>query len=174
MAPDFRFTGRLCGPDQVEHMKRVALSAASLFTLSIAACVGDGVEYGGVGMPVAAPTSTVPCEMANLQRIKEGHVFLHQEVLFFFFAKGEWETNNNTVVTYDVTTEGQPVNVRYVGPPEYLRHTTRQKLIRAASDYVQETRYAPTSSYVTGCDFELNYLVRWQRNGREGEPPPNI
>ena len=70
--------------------------------------------------------------------------------------------------------EGQPVNVRYSGPPEYLRHTTRQKLIRAASDYVQETRYAPTEVYTTGCEFELNYVVRWQRNTREGEPPPNI
>ena len=153
-------------------MKRIALSVAS--ALSIAACVGDGVEYGGVGMPVAAPTSTVPCEMANLQIVKEGRVFLHQEVLLFFFAAGEWQTANNTVVTYDVTSLGQPVNIRYSGPPEYLRHTTRQKLIRAASDYVQDTRYAPSQAYATGCEFELNYVVRWQRNTRDGEPPPSI
>jgi hypothetical protein len=153
---------------------RIALSAAGIFALSFVGCVGDGVEYGGVGVPISAPVETVPCETAKLQRVKEGHIFLHQEVLFFFFATGGWQTANRTVLTYDVTSEGQPVNVRYSGPPEYLRHTTRQKLIRAASDYVQETRYAPTQAYATGCEFELNYVVRWQRNTREGEPPPNI
>lgn len=150
---------------------RIAVSAAGVFALSLVGCVGDGVEYGGVGTPALAPAVTVPCEMANLQRVKEGRVFLHQEVLFFFFATGNWQTANRTMVIYDVTPEGQPVNVRYLGPPEYLRHTTRQKLIRAASDYVQETRYAPTRAYATGCEFELNYIVQWQRNGREGEPP---
>ena len=132
------------------------------------------MEYGGVGTPVAAPASTIPCDMASLQRVKEGRVFLHQEVLYFFFATGGWETANRTVLTYDVTAEGQTANVRYSGPPEYLRHTTRQKLIRAASDYIQETRYAPTNVYTTGCEFELNYVVRWQRNTRDGEPPPKI
>ena len=153
---------------------RIALSAAGIFALSFAGCVGDGVEYGGVGAPISAPVEAIPCETAKLQRVKEGHIFLHQEVLYFFFAAGGWQTANRTVLTYDVTREGQPVNVRYSGPPEYLRHTTRQKLIRAASDYVQETRYAPTQVYATGCEFELNYVVRWQRNTREGEPPPNI
>ena len=155
-------------------MKTLTHSSAGILALSLAACVGDGVEYGGVGMPVAAPTSTVPCEVANLQRTKEGRIFLHQEVLYFFFAAGEWRTANNTAIVYDVTSHGQPVNIRFSGPPEYLRHTTRQKLIRAASDYVQETRYAPTESYTAGCEFELNYVVRWQRNTRDGEPPPNI
>jgi hypothetical protein len=155
-------------------MKLLASSAVSVFALSLVACVGDGVEYGGTGAPALAPAATVPCEAARLQRIKEGRVFLHQEVLYFFFATDGWQISNRTVLTYDVTTEGRPVNVRYSGPPEYLRHTTRQKLIRAASDYIQETRYAPTPDYTEGCEFELNYVVRWQRNTREGEPPPKI
>ena len=159
---------------QVEHMKHLALSAAGILAFSLAACVGDGVEYGGVGMPVAAPTSAVPCEMASLQLVKEGRIFLHQEVLYFFFAAGEWQRPHHTKLTYDVTSHGQPVNIRYAGPPEYLRHTARQKLIRAASDYIEESRYAPTEAYATGCEFELNYVVRWQRNTREGEPPPKI
>jgi hypothetical protein len=153
---------------------RIALLAANAISLSLVGCVGDGVEFGGVGAPVLPPVETVPCQTANLQRVKQGHVFLHQEVLYFFFATGGWQTANRTVLTYDVTSAGQPVNVRYSGPPQYLRHTTRQKLIRAASDYVQETRYAPTQVYATGCEFELNYVVRWQLNGRQGEPPPNI
>ena len=118
-------------------MKHPAFLIAGILALSLSACVGNGVEYGGVAAPVATPIETVPCEAADLRRVKEGRIFLHQEVLYFFFAAEDWGTDNRFAVVYDVTPEGQPVNVHFAGPPEYLRHTTRQKLIRAASDYVQ-------------------------------------
>lgn len=141
------------------------ISLVCLLVLSLCGCVGDGVEYGGVGAPRAIPATAIPCSDAGLKRAEDGQMHIPEEVSMFFMAAQAYQSINSMRLSYDVNETGKAINVSYIGPPEYLRHATRQKLIRAASDFLQSSRYAwpATPSFATDCEFELEYVIDWDR-----------
>jgi hypothetical protein len=147
------------GDRSVKHL--TSLSAALLF----AGCVGNGVEYGGVGSPADVPAAAVPCNEAGVQRDVKGRMFIPDEVVMFFMAAQQNQAVKTMRIHYDVNEIGKALNARYIGPPEQLRHATWQKLIRAASDYVQTSTYkwTDTPAFATGCEFELAYIIDWDR-----------
>jgi hypothetical protein len=143
-------------------MKRAALLSA-LSVLALAGCVGDGVEFGGVGSRGDVPASAVPCREAGVKRDVKGRMFIPDDVVMFFIAAQQNSAVKSMRIRYDVNETGKALNARYIGPPEQLRHSTWQKLIRAASDYVQTSTYKwPTApAFATGCEFELRYVIDW-------------
>jgi hypothetical protein len=78
-------------------------------------------------------------------------------------AAQNYQSVHSMRLSYDVDQQGKAFNVRYIGPPEYLKHSTRQKLIRSAADYIQASRYTwpDEAAFATGCEFELSYIVDW-------------
>jgi hypothetical protein len=136
-----------------------------VLSFAAAGCVGDGVEFGGVAGPGPAPANTVPCDEAGLTVAERARVIVPDEVPLFFIAAQNYMSVHSMRLSYDVDEQGKALNVRYIGPPEYLRHSTRQKLIRSASDYVQASRYAwpGEAGFATDCKFELSYIVDWDR-----------
>lgn len=147
-------------------MNRIA-SVAIIFALS--GCVGNGVEFGGIGAPMEPPAATVPCAglIENSFDISQrGPVNIPDDVAMFFYMSDNYALTRTMLLTYDLPPNGRPANIRYAGSPEDLRHTTRQKLIRAASDTLQQSVYTwngdPT--YATGCEFGLVYMINWARS----------
>jgi hypothetical protein len=143
-------------------MKRAALLSALSFS-ALTGCVGDGVEFGGVSGPAPIPANAVPCDQAGLTVAQRARVVVPDEVPMFFMAAQNYQSVHNMRLSYDVDQQGKAFNVRYIGPPEYLKHSTRQKLIRSAADYIQASRYTwpDEAAFATGCEFELSYIVDW-------------
>lgn len=143
--------------------------AALLSALALAGCVGNGVEYGGVANPSEIPAKAQSCKKSGVRRADPGHMFIPDEVPKFFMAAQQYQATKSMLIRYDVNESGKALNVRYVGPPEQLKHTTWQKLIRAASDFVQTSTYAwpETPGFATGCELELSYIIDW-RSGLGG------
>lgn len=148
-------------------MKRIA---GLVTLLLLTSCVGNGVEYGGVGSPAEIPAAAMPCREAGVRRDVKGRMFIPDEVVMFFVAAQRDSAVKTMRIRYDVDESGRALNARYIGPPEQLKHSTWQKLIRAASDYVQTSTYKwpDTPAFATGCEFELEYIIAWDR-GADGE-----
>ena len=94
----------------------------------------------------------------------------------FFMAAQTDQSIDNMRLSYDVDEQGKAFNVRYVGPPEYLKHTTRQKLSVSVRLRPGLTLcMARQAAFATGCEFDLTYIVDWDRaadgNVRSGRHP---
>lgn len=108
--------------------------------VALSGCVGNGVEFGGTGMPMEKPAATVPCAGLIESRFdisQRGPVNIPDDVAMFFYMSDNYSLTKTMLLKYDLPPSGRPANIRYAGPPGDLRHATRQKLIRAAAETLQ-------------------------------------
>ena len=127
--------------------------------------MGDQAELGGVTNRIELPANVAACDMNQLQVVQQGRYVFPGDALVFFYAAGKDMPLNTMTVSYDVTPQGEPVNIRYTGAPEDTRHATKQKLIRAAVDGVKSTRYAWTGApaFAVGCSYAMDVMIRIHR-----------
>jgi hypothetical protein len=138
--------------------------AGILASLALAGCVGDGVEFGGIGSPAVVPANAIACKGSGVKR-DGGSLTIPDDVAWFFQMSQQYQAMKTTLIGYDVNEAGKALNVRYIGPPAQLRHATWQKLIRSASDFVQTSTYTwpETPGFATGCEFQLNFVIDWRQ-----------
>ena len=144
-------------------MRKTAL--AVIAALSVAGCVGDAAELGGVTNRVALPSTTIPCAQARTEVVTPGKFVFPGDALLFFYAAGQDMPLHNMGVSFDINEQGETVNIAYTGPAADMRHATKQKLIRAAVDGVKATRYAwmGAPSFAVGCTSEMDVMIRIHR-----------
>ena len=137
-------------------MKSLAAFGAAL---ALAACVGDGVEFGGVEKAMVQPPATIPCNQANLKLVKQGDLYVPGDIIAFFMISDQRSWLERMKIGFDVNPSGETVNVRYVGPKQALEHATRQKLVRAVTNSIEKSTYAwpDTPRFATGCEYEFTF-----------------
>ena len=133
--------------------------------LTVAACVGDKAELGGMDTRIAVPAATRACNQDDLRVVEAGKFLFPSEALAFYWIAGKDMPVNTMAVRYDVTESGVPVNISYAGPAADMRHGTKQKLIRALVDGVKTTRYQWVDSpgFGTGCTISMDVAIRVTR-----------
>jgi hypothetical protein len=122
--------------------------------LLLAGCVGNGVQFGGIEKPAPSPSATIPCNQAGLVVAKKAQIVIPGDVVAFM-SMNQNNFSSTVMLGYDVDREGVPVNVHFTGPPQVLEHATRQKLVRAVADAIEEARFSwpAVASYATGCSY---------------------
>lgn len=133
--------------------------------LGAAACVGDAAEFGGVTNRMTPPAEVIPCDPSLLKVVQQGELQFPADAMAFVFANQGTFSMSQAQIRYDINQNGETVNIVYSGPSEHTRHTTKAKVIKAAADTVESTRYewigAP--QYATGCTFDLTVEIRRSR-----------
>jgi hypothetical protein len=144
-------------------MKDIALLL--LASLALAGCVGDGVQFGGIDVPAAIPAATIPCDSSGVRRSQDGEKEFPPDAVQFFMALQTQKRNDAAVMLYDVSENGQAVNIRFAGPSFWTKHATYQKLIVGASRFLQTSRYAwpDQPAFATNCRFTMNFAIDWTR-----------
>ena len=139
----------------------IALAAA----LGAGACVGDSAELGGVTNRMTPPADVIACDPSQLRVVQQGELKFPADAMAFVFANQGTFSMAQAQIRYDINQNGETVNIAYSGPSEHTRHTTKAKVIKAAADKVESTRYewmgAP--QYATGCTFDLTVEIRRTR-----------
>lgn len=142
---------------------RILIALAAV--LGATACVGDTAELGGVTNRMTPPAEVVACDRSLLRVVQQGVLEFPADAMAFVFANQGTFSMSQAQIRYDINQEGETVNIAYSGPSEHTRHTTKAKVIKAAADTVQGTRYewigAP--QYATGCTFDLTVEIRRTR-----------
>ena len=133
---------------------------SGLLALCAAACVGDAAELGGVTSRMTPPTETRPCDLDEVKVVRKGAFAFPGDAAMFMQVSKTDVNFMNMAVRYDITPDGMPVNLYYVGPQSDMRHATRQKVIRAVVDAVQDTRFEwiGTPAFATSCEYSLDVV----------------
>lgn len=143
---------------------RIGITIAA--ALGLAACVGDGAEFGGVTNRVALPAATTPCNLDSMEIVQGGTFVFPGDALLFYYAAGKNMPLQNMTFTYDINELGEPVNIAYTGPAADTRHATKQKLIGAAVNGLETQRYGwkGTPGFAVGCKSDMDIMIRIHRD----------
>ncbi len=135
-----------------------SLVFASLLAVTLSGCVGAGVEFGDTARTMDVPTAAFPCEHHRLTRTNFVKPQYPDDAMLFYIVS-QREGQDDITLEFDVAETGDTANIRFVGPQQYLRHATRQKLIRASADAIAQWKYDWEGSprYVEGCRFTIQF-----------------
>lgn len=125
--------------------------------LLLAGCAGtNGIEYGGVLLPLDVPGSAVSCDESLMTRSHHVPVEIPGDVIHFYMI-ADHNGLDRVPIQYDVTLAGETANLKFVGSKRYLEHRTRQKLITAVGEAVAQWRFEWNGSprYGVGCVYEF-------------------
>lgn len=145
----------------------IKMITATAGLLALSACTTpDRVDFGGTSYVQAISGQTQPCASANLRLQSRAQLVYPPSLMAIAYANQSRGFNYTVPLSFDVTPQGQVVNVQFAGPSSDTTNSAKREAIFNAAESLSGYTYAwPTGStpgYALNCRQEINFSTSYQ------------
>ncbi len=127
----------------------------------LSACASDRVDWGGVANPMPLPSEVVDCASADLAMTEQGELVFPASLLRrAYYTQNREGFRVELPFTYDVTPNGEAINVVFAGDEAMTRDSAMRDAILFAANSILDSKFAwpdgAGAQYASGCEANIN------------------
>ncbi|MCP2680121.1 energy transducer TonB [Maricaulaceae bacterium NA33B04] len=149
-------------------MKRIPLVVTLCLGLIAGACASERIDFGGVMSPIDRPSATTACDQSGWQIDETVRPEYPRALISFLYLNQTRNDVRELVYSFDINEDGEPKNIRFVDPLEYMDHRALQSAVLAGGEALDQWTFKSVHPdgpvYAVGCRQQFNFGLHLSQN----------